>query len=242
MKEKIASRFSLASGSYEDVAFVQKQCAKILVDKLITRTIAPRAILDLGTGTGQMPALLLEHYPDSAYTLNDISPAMIKVVAEKFKAQRKFSFQLGDMEMCDFARHDLVVSNFAMQWADNLQQLIAKYTRLCQTMAFSCLLKGTFQEWSSILQNYSISTIVDKYPEEGDLVQFASTLARADCDSQDFQLKFANVREFTLYLKKLGATSNQMQIPPSIIKDIVKRHEQEFVVTYKVFFCIIWVV
>jgi len=239
MKEKIASRFSLACKSYEEAAFVQKQCAKILVDMLVAQKIDPATILDLGTGTGQMPALLLKHYPVSAYTLNDISPAMIKVAEEKFKTFSKFTFHVGDMEICRLANHDLIVSNFAMQWADNLQEVIAKYASKCKTMAFSCLLKGTFCQWSSILQNYGISTIIDKYPDEENIIELVKTLGSAKFACQDFQLKFANVKEFILYLKKLGATSNYRQIPTAIIKDIIKKYDQEFVVTYKIFICTI---
>jgi malonyl-CoA O-methyltransferase len=239
MKEKIARKFSQASQSYEDAAFVQKQCAKILVEQLIAKNINPETILDLGTGTGQIPTLLLKNYPDASYTLNDISPTMISKVEEKFKAYNKFSFHIGDMETCNFKNHDLIVSNFAMQWSDNLRQVIEKHLKLCKTMAFSFLLKGTFYEWSNILQNYAISSIIDKYPEEENIKEFINSISKADCLRQDFQLRFANVKEFILYLKKLGATSNNNQISPAIIRDIIKKYDQEFLVTYKVFFCTI---
>ena len=63
LKRKIKHRFNGASNSYDKVACVQKQSAELLVQKLqeFDKLFYPQTILDLGTGTGYIPEILLPH-------------------------------------------------------------------------------------------------------------------------------------------------------------------------------------
>ncbi len=68
LKKKIRNYFNKASNSYENVAYVQRQSAEFLVEKLLeVNDIYPQTILDLGTGTGYIPELLIKYYPKSLF-------------------------------------------------------------------------------------------------------------------------------------------------------------------------------
>ena len=80
-KKIIKNNFDNASTSYDSVASIQKKCAQKLIEKL--PNFIPNSILDLGTGTGYTTELLLKKFPESQYTLNDISDVMLKVAEKK---------------------------------------------------------------------------------------------------------------------------------------------------------------
>ncbi|MCC8369487.1 MAG: methyltransferase domain-containing protein [Rickettsia endosymbiont of Oxypoda opaca] len=240
MKRKIQTRFDAASNSYDNVANVQKESAHILVTKLreFDYGFYPETILDLGAGTGYVTAGLLSHYPKSSYTLNDIAPNMIKIVQNKFCKLKKFNFYISDMEYEDFQDHGLIISNFALQWVSNLEATLQKFYAQSKILAFSCLLDGTFKEWQDILKEYELSIMLKQYPLKKNLISFLLTLEPNNYhfDIKDFQLTFKNAYFFIKYLQNLGAGASSTTMPLNKIKNLIKNHDQEFSITYKVFF------
>ena len=119
LKVKIQNSFNKASKSYDQVASVQRKAAKFLIERLLEcHTETPQTILDLGTGTGCIPELLLKFYPDSFYTLNDIADQMLEFCKYKFVHHKNFVFSNDDMSALSMSHYDLIISNFALQWVD----------------------------------------------------------------------------------------------------------------------------
>ncbi|EER20797.1 MULTISPECIES: methyltransferase domain-containing protein [spotted fever group] len=240
IKRKIQTRFDTASNSYDNVANVQKESAHILVTKLyeFDHKFYPETILDLGTGTGYVTEDLLSYYSESSYTLNDIAPNMIKIVQNKFCKLKKFNFYISDMEYGDFQNHDLIISNFALQWVSNLEATLQKFYAQSKIFSFSCLLDGTFKEWQDILKDYGLPTVLKQYPIEKNLVSFLLNfeLSNYHFSIKDFQLTFKNAYFFVKYLQNLGAGTSSTTIPLNKIKNLIKNHDQEFSITYKIFF------
>jgi malonyl-CoA O-methyltransferase len=83
--KQMQTRFNRASKSYDDVACVQKDAAGFLVGKLLKyQNFIPQTVLDVGTGTGYIPELLLEKFPEASFYLNDIALEMLEVCKGKF--------------------------------------------------------------------------------------------------------------------------------------------------------------
>ncbi len=243
LKKKIRNYFNKASNSYENVAYVQRQSAEFLVEKLLeVNDIYPQTILDLGTGTGYIPELLIKYYPKSLYRLNDIAPKMLEVCSSKFINHDNLRFSIGDMENIDFSYHQLIISNFALQWADDLWKILQKFHQKSDIFAFSCLLNGTFQEWQNILSSYKIF-VVKQYPKEQELVAYCNKLSGLNDKcyfwSKDFQITFPNYFAFMKYLKNLGAGINVDNLPLSVSRSLIEKHNDELTVSYKVFFGIL---
>lgn len=240
IKRKISQRFEKASDSYENVAYVQKESSQFLIERLreFDLEFYPKTILDLGTGTGYIPEILLSHYPDSFYVLNDIAPSMIKKIKDKFEKHSNFKFYIGDMEKLQAQNYDLIISNFALQWTCNLEATLQKFFLESKTFAFSCLLNGTFKEWDNIFKSYGSPSILKQYPTENDLKSYLKTFKAQKYyfDTIDFQLIFPNSRSFMVHLKNLGASTSNTSIPINIIKNVLINQNKEFKITYKVFF------
>ncbi|XGA08046.1 MAG: methyltransferase domain-containing protein [Wolbachia endosymbiont of Xenopsylla cheopis] len=236
----IQKNFNRASSSYDSVAFVQKKCAVKLVSALTNYfpEFHPQSILDLGTGTGYIAEILLKSFPKSKYALNDISPNMLAKAKEKLIGYEKIRFILDDMETQNFGFHDLIISNLAFQWVNNLKDMIERAYKNSNVLAFSCLLDGTFDEWSKIFIELSLPVPTYKYSLKQELENHLLALKpeKYFFDSQEFILEFVNSSEFIKYLKNLGANQGSKVILPSDLKQVIKTYTDKINITYKVFF------
>ncbi|AXI24640.1 Malonyl-CoA O-methyltransferase BioC [Cardinium endosymbiont of Sogatella furcifera] len=241
-KAHIKSNFDRASSSYDSVASIQKKCAIELVNylKKYAATFYPDSILDLGTGTGYIPKILSCYFPESQFTINDLSPNMLAQAKKKLE-NKKVEFILGDMEIQNFDFHDLVISNLALQWVNDHNKVIKKFYEHSRIFAFSSLLDGTFSEWSKIFIESSLPTPTHQYPSRQALEDYLLSLTPSKCffNSQEFHLAFSNSSSFIKYLNNLGANYSNQQILVSDLKKIIKTYTDKINITYKVFFGIL---
>lgn len=243
IKKKIQKNFSKASNTYDSVAWIQKKTAIFLVSQLrkCFPDFYPETILDLGSGTGFIPQELLCYYDRSRYTLNDISPKMINVVSHKFKDNPLFSFCIGDFEEMPFSPYDLVISNMSLQWAENLQSIIKRFLNQSKVFTFSSLIEGSFAEWNECLLAYDLLDVIQQYPSKESIYQMIEPLSPGQVYFYDhsFKINFSNIREFTSYLKALGACSVKKSVPPSILKEIIRKSHVNLKITYNIIFAFV---
>lgn len=245
-KKIIQNKFNRASTSYDSVAGIQKECAQILTQLLkdFNPDFYPQSILDLGCGTGYMLDNLCPFFPDSSYIINDIAVSMLECVESKWKTRtstKPFSFYLGDMEEMPFEFYNLIVSNFALQWAHHLESMLVKCYSHSDYFAFSTLLSGTFKEWVSLLQKNNFSSSVPLYPSFDELQKELLKLKPLQSHFlvKDFQMIFKNAKEFIKYLKSLGASIGSPIISlrqAALFNEFIKNHNAPLTITYQVFF------
>ena len=238
---QIQTRFNKASKSYDDVAHVQKDAARFLVNKLFEhQDFIPLTVLDVGTGTGYIPELLLEKFPKSSLYLNDIADDMLEICKAKFAKAQNIYYLPGDLLDLDTELYDCVISNFALQWSPDLQYAINFLnSKSSNIFAFSTLLDGTFEEWQNIIHRYQSTQILD-YPKAEELIRLCNKLKKNgqdfECWLMDCPLSFENPVGFMRYLKTLGATVPSNPVHLSNLKKILKAESQNLAITYKIFF------
>jgi malonyl-CoA O-methyltransferase len=242
-KIRIQTSFDKAVSFYESVSDIQKHCASFLVNHLRENfpLFYPASILDLGSGTGYIPELLLPFFPESSYTVNDLSPGMIKKNQEKFANCKRFTFCVGDMENTSFPYHSLVISNFALQWAMALKKTLKKYYYQSEIFAFSLLIAGTFEEWEKLLYQYQLPSPLYSYPSAEEIQTFITSLTsrQAIVKTEKFSLSFEHPKAFIAYLRQLGAVSGQDSLPFSLFKQFIKEYRKTVDVTYHVLFALL---
>jgi trans-aconitate 2-methyltransferase len=106
---------------------------------------APRTIVDLGCGTGELTADLLKRWPKAFVKGIDSSEEMIRV-AKTYTRPGELEFELGDLTKWNPSEPvDLLFSNAALQWVGDHQNLIP---RLAGTVApggiFAFQMPGNF--------------------------------------------------------------------------------------------------
>lgn len=82
-------------------------------------------VLDLGCGTGELTATLLERWPDAIVEGIDASPAMLAEALPR--AGERLSFRQARVEeITDFAPYDLILSNAVFQWVPENEALVRR--------------------------------------------------------------------------------------------------------------------
>lgn len=244
MKDKIIQQFNLASDSYQSFAKIQQSAAQILVKNLINHhpNFVPNKILDIGTGSGVVVESLIDYFPKANYSLNDISPLMLK------KAQLKLAdlliepqFIIGDLEEIEFKYHQLITANFVLQWVDNLDKAISKLAKASQVIAFSCLIENTFAEWNNLFINLGLKSPGIIYPNTQTIIKLIEQLKPKSYNYfiQNFELTFKSLQEFTKYLKLLGARITNQPVKMSYLKNIINNNPGSFNTNYCVMFNIV---
>ena len=238
----VQQRFNHASQTYDEVATIQKMCARKLCEKIMMQCshASFSSVLDLGSGTGYMAEALLPYFPQSTFTLTDFAPNMLMRAEQKFRQSPNIRYQCADFANDRFDFHQLTVSNLAFQWVDDLERVILKHFNNTQTLAFSCLLSGTFDEWHTVLRQYDERYLTRPYPTEDFLMMFLAQQldAKVVTTSEDYDVSFPNAYSLIRYLKALGATKSDAAMSLPTIKKMIA-HDLPINMKYRVFYGVI---
>ena len=125
--EDIRERFNQIAGEYDSQ---RKKFIPCFDDYYGTMTAfiagviqPPASILDLGAGTGLLSKCFYDHFPDSRYTLTDISEQMLEVAAKRFEGLPYFRFEVSDYSLSlQDEKYDLICSALSIHHLENEQK------------------------------------------------------------------------------------------------------------------------
>ena len=217
-KKAIAQSFSRAAPRYDSVAHVQRQVGETMLVVLGSEVKTVKTALDIGCGTGAL-TVRLAPFADHITAL-DIAPGMLAVARDNDEQGVIDEFICGDAEQLPFnpGQFDLVFSSFALQWCDDLGQVLKDVHRLLQPggrFVFSIPVENTLRElklsWQKAESRYHH---VNEFPSAS---QIKTLVAESPFQLQQVQERldvvyYETVRELTRELKTLGAhqvTSNR---------------------------------
>ncbi|WP_323961758.1 trans-aconitate 2-methyltransferase [Arthrobacter sp. JZ12] len=98
---------------------------------------APRRVVDLGCGSGELTAVLAQRWPDAEVLGIDSSPEMVNAARRRPHQPPNLAFAVGDVR--DFrpaAGTDVVVSNAVLQWVQGHQELLVQWASLLEEGAW----------------------------------------------------------------------------------------------------------
>ncbi|MVF14618.1 malonyl-ACP O-methyltransferase BioC [Ketobacter sp. MCCC 1A13808] len=217
-KRAIAKSFSRAATRYDSVAHVQRQVGEAMLSLLEKQGKYYQNALDIGCGTGALTRAL-SPYADSLTAL-DIAPGMLAVAQQRDQDKRISRFVCGDAEQLPFPSQcfDLVFSSFALQWCDNLFQVVTDIRALLKPQGrflFSLPVDGTLcelkQSWAQAEGRHShVNSFLPV--DQVRLALQQSEFNMVAFQERTDQVFYKSVRELTRELKTLGAhqvTSNR---------------------------------
>lgn len=153
-KERIREAFSRAAPFYDSYAHVQMEAASSLIEGIREGDFS--AILELGCGSGNYTLMLRSAFRQAHIMAVDFASGMLRVASAKLNGQG-IRFILGDGEFPPVSerRFDLITSNLAFQWFDDLTEAIKGYRDLLKEggmLHFSIFGQETFSELREVMR------------------------------------------------------------------------------------------
>ncbi|MFH0797393.1 MAG: malonyl-ACP O-methyltransferase BioC [Candidatus Omnitrophota bacterium] len=254
-KKRMERNFSRHSHLYDKYAAIQR----LTGDRLITRlpTDGIKNILEIGCGTGNYTVLLSRKFGEARIQAVDISRKMIEVAQKKLPEPR-IEFLAGDAEEIKglspkiTGRFDLVTSNAAFQWFENLERALRAYKEILVKdglLTFSTFGPGTFSELGWSLReslDKGISLVAGHFLERERLEMILRRIFReVTVREQTFQETYPSLLALLRAIKYTGTQGADKGAPNFLwTRGLVEKTEKvylarfgEISVSYQVFFC-----
>lgn len=211
-KRGVRASFDRAAADYDRVAVLQREVGARLLERLALLRMAPRRILDLGTGTGHIARALMKRYSGARVVGLDIAEGMLAQARRRSRWWRRPGFVCGDIERLPFASHsaDMILSNLTLQWCNGLDAAFAEFRRVLRpggTLLFTSFGPDTLRElrasWAAADSFSHVNSFVDMH-DVGDALVRAG-LIEPVLDVERFTLTYPDLQGLVCDLKTLGA-------------------------------------
>lgn len=245
-KAAVARAFGAAE-DYDRHAGVQRRVAEALTERIAASPLAAQPhVLDVGAGTGFLPALLMPRLPGARWVISDLSVEMIQ------RARTALPAGSGQFVAMDAARpcfadggFDLVCSNLAAQWFDDLAGSIAALARLVAPgglLALSTLADGSFAEWRRAHEALGLVSATPDFPDAAALAALAPGGMTATIAIESFARRHDDAADLLRSLRGLGATvprPGRKPLGPKAMRAVMRQFESiGATVSYEIAYCL----
>jgi malonyl-CoA O-methyltransferase len=213
-KGRARRNFEQAAERYDDVAVLQREIADRLLERLDYMRLEPERVLDLGAGTGYAVDALHRRYRKARVIALDFAHGMLLQARRRGRWLRRPLCICGDAESLPLADGavDLIVSNAAFQWCNDLDRAFAECLRVLRPgglLMFTTFgpdtLKELRQAWAQVDGASHVSPFLDMH-DVGDALMRAR-FADPVMDTERMTLTYAAVLDLMQDLKILGASN-----------------------------------
>jgi malonyl-CoA O-methyltransferase len=183
-----------------------------LLSRLALLPAAPRAVLDLGAGTGLAAAHIKRRYPRATVTAADIALPMLQQARRHSRLWRPIRCVEADAQQLPFesASFELVFSNLMLQWLQPPDAALAEMRRVLRPgglLLLSSFGPETLQElraaWAAADEGVHVNEFVDMHDLGGALQR--AGFAEPVLDVDRHRRHYPDVRALMRELKAVGA-------------------------------------
>jgi malonyl-CoA O-methyltransferase len=223
--------FSRAAATYDSAAVLQREIGSRMAQRLDYVKLSPAAILDAGCGTGEAVGELAVRYPGARIVAFDVALPMVEAARRRAQSRRSLmkrllhplrrtavgtrpEFVCADINALPFrgVSADLVWSNLALQWVNDLPRAFAEFRRVLQVgglLSFTTLGPDTLRELRRAFTGLDESTHVNRFVDMHDIGDMLVQAGFADpvMDMEYVTLTFDSPQALLRELKSLGATN-----------------------------------
>ncbi len=223
-KARARTSFGRAANTYDAAAILQKQVREEMLNRLDLVKLTPHTILDAGCGTGAASHALQKRFVKSQVISLDFALPMLQKtrvgsdntgLMHQIKSMLsgvKHNLVCADIESLPLASKsvDLVWSNLAIQWCNDLDAALLEFYRVMQPeglLMFSTFGPDTLKELRVATGRQDGMTSVSRFIDMHDI---GDALVRAGfsapvLDVERFTLTYDDVKSVMRDLKSIGA-------------------------------------
>lgn len=212
-KIRIKRSFATASTTYDNVAMLQRNVGKTLLQH-IKADESFNAVLDLGCGTGFISHEFLRQNsctPEQIIAV-DIAEAMLHKARAKLQNYGTVTYLCADAELLPLLPQsvDLVLSNLAFQWCGNLEKTLSDIKRILKPegrLAFTTFGLRTLHELKSAWREVDSYTHVNDFHSAAQVTEFLQQAGfqQIKLETYSFVSTYGTVWDLMAELKQLGA-------------------------------------
>lgn len=223
-KARARTSFGRAANTYDAAAILQKQVREEMLNRLDLVKLTPHTILDAGCGTGAASHALQKRFVKSQVISLDFALPMLQKTRigsdttglmhqiKRMLSGVKHNLVCADIESLPLASKsvDLVWSNLAIQWCNDLDAALLEFYRVMQPeglLMFSTFGPDTLKELRVATGRQDGMTSVSRFIDMHDI---GDALVRAGfsapvLDVERFTLTYDDVKSVMRDLKSIGA-------------------------------------
>ena len=219
-KARVRASFERAAHTYDAAAILQKSVREEMLERLDLVTLNPEAILDAGCGTGHGSFALHKRFPQAHIISLDLAMGMLQQTYAQQPTLQRWMAQLtgkknlvcADIEALPLADNsvDMVWSNLAIQWCNDLDQAFAEIKRVLRPnglLMFSTFGPDTLKELRVASAQDDATTHVSRFIDMHDI---GDAMTRAGfsapvLDVEHFTLTYDDAKSVMRDLKSIGA-------------------------------------
>ena len=216
-KRQLRRSFDLAASTYDAAAVLQREICNRALERLDLVNLNPAAIIDAGCGTGFAAQALRKRYPRALLVGLDIAPAMLHASRSRIPSWKKWfgpnrdAFVCGDNERLPIRSGavDMLWSNLAYQWANDLPAVFAECQRVLRPgglLMFTTFGPDTLKELRAASagdNRIHVNRFIDMH-DVGDMM-IGAGFADPVMDMEYLTLTYADVKSLMRELKAIGA-------------------------------------
>ena len=223
--------FARAAPRYDDAAVLQREVGTRMASRLDYVKVAPRLILDAGCGTGEAVGELAARYQGARVVALDLALPMVAAARARSRRARSLFrrvlpaalaaggpgdplFVCGDVNALPLhgVAFDLVWSNLALQWVNDLPRTFAEMRRILKVgglLTFTTFGPDTLKEIRIAFARVDGYTHTSRFVDMHDLGDLLVEAGFADpvMDMEQLTLTYADPEGLLRELKQLGATN-----------------------------------
>ena len=216
-KKQLRRSFERAASTYDQAAVLQREVCTRALERLDLVKLDPRDIVDAGCGTGFATRAFHKRYPRATLVALDIALAMLQTSRSRIPRWKKWIassrevFVCGDNERLPLrsACADLLWSNLAFQWANDLPAVFSECSRVLRPgglLMFTTFGPDTLKELRAACAadgKIHVNRFIDMH-DIGDMM-IGAGFADPVMDMEYITLTYADVRSLMRELKEIGA-------------------------------------
>jgi malonyl-CoA O-methyltransferase len=232
--------FARAARTYDDAAALQREVGARMNERLDYVKLTPKVVLDAGCGTGEAVGELAARYQASRVVAFDLALPMVERARARSQARRTAlgrllrpfatrgaadaQFVCADINALPFrgVAFDLVWSNLALQWVNDLPRAFAEFRRVLRVgglLSFTTFGPDTLREVRDAFAGVDARTHTNRFVDMHDIGDMLVEAGFADpvMDMEYVTLTYSTPQAMLAELKAIGATNRTRGRPPGLM-------------------------